>query len=926
MNFSTFFIAEFAEIAERNNYFLPTLPSLRFIFYWLIFCIIGASFALADSSPDTIWKNVSERNIHASKGQRRIIPDQYKTYRLNLASLQTHLRQAPAEMYFPYPDGTYRRFYIEKSQIMEQGLAARFPEIQTFIGKGIDEPSATLRCDWTPHGFHAMVLSPNGTVLIDPYRTQDVLHYISYYKKDYRREDKKFECLVRDSIPDQQLLMSYAAAAPVTLRTYRVAIGATGEYTQFHGGTVNDGLAAIMTSLNRVNGIYEREFAVHMILVADETDVIFTNPGTDPYSDGNAGAMLGQNQSTLDSLIGNANYDIGHVFGGAGGGGVAGLGVVCSAGFKAWGVTSLASPTGDVFDVDYVSHEMGHQYSGNHSFNGTTGSCGGGRNASTAYEPGSGSTIMAYAGICGAEDLQPNSDDYFHAINFAEIFTFVSGGGSAACDVPTAAGHSTPTSNAGINYTIPKSTPFILTGSGTDPDGDTLTYCWEQFDLGAAAPPNTDNGNRPIFRSFDPVLVPQRTFPKLSDILNNTSTLGESLPTTNRTLNFRLSVRDNHAGAGGQAVDSMQVTVSADSGPFLVTQPDTAVTWNSGTQEIVNWNVAGTSGPPVNAANVDILLSADGGNTFGITLAANTPNDGSETITVPATPTTTARIKVAASGNTFFDLSNSDFTIADFTCPTITIDPPTLPDGEVGQAYNQTLTASGGTAPYAFSVTAGTLPSGLNLNSAGILSGTPDTTGTFNFTITAIDNDGCGGTRDYSINITSTTCLFCDDFEDGVLDSMWTYLKPAWSESGGFLTATPSGRKAIAIASPIFGGRSNCFVEAQMRTAGGLYNRVWLLAWYQTKTETVELMMKEESDRWVLKQRSGDLVVAKAKILQTIDPNVNYVARISYDGTNFQVTIDGVLLLTLPAGAPASGTVGFQAKGTTGSFGYIQIN
>jgi hypothetical protein len=803
---------------------------------WLciVICLFIVSSAFASSSKEKLWQKISETNIPASVGERRIIPDAYGTFRLNVNLLQAQFSKAGAQIVLPYPDGSFKRFHIESSPVMEPALAARFPEFQTFNGKGIDEPTATAKLDWTSHGFHAMIFSTHGTLLIDPYRTKDVLHYISYYKKDYHPA-KRFQCLVLDSFPHSES-STPQGGTPVTLRTYRLAVGATGEYTQFHGGTVNDGLAAITTSLNRINGIYEREFAVHMNLVANETSVIFTDPATDPYSDGNGGAMIDENQDTMDSIIGDANYDIAHAFGAAGGGGLAGLGVVCASGVKAWGISSLSPPEGDTYDVDYVSHEMGHQFSGNHSFNGTTGACNGNRNSSTAWEVGSGSTIMSYAGICGTEDLQPHSDDYFHTGNFSEIFNFVSSGGGSACAQLTPAGHSTPTSDAGTNYTIPQSTPFVLTGSGSDPDGDSLTYNWEEFDLGAASPPNGDNGNRPIFRSFEAVAVPYRTFPQLSDILNNTMTFGEFPATTNRTMNFKLSVRDNHPGAGGQGIDTTQVTVAAAAGPFLVTQPNTAVTWNPGTLEEVTWDVAGTTGPPVSASIVHILLSSDGGNTFSYVLAQNTANDGSEMITVPAIPTTMARVKVEAVGNIFFDISNADFTI------------------------------------------------------------------------------------------TGNVCLFCDDFEDGILDLNWTYVKPAWSESGGNLIGTPAKRKAIAIATPVFAGCTNCYVEAQMQSAGGFSNKVWLLGWYQDKNNTVELLMKEENDRWVLKQRSGGAIVAKGKILQTIDPNVGYVARIAYDGTNFQVTIDGVLLLSLPAGAPASGTIGFQSKNTTGSFGYIQVN
>ncbi len=252
----------------------------------------------------------------------------------------------------------------------------------------------------------------------------------------------------------------------------------------------------------------------------------------------------------------------------------------------------------------------------------------------------------------------------------------------------------------------------------------------------------------------------------------------------------------------------------------------------------------------------------------------------------------------------------------------IVLDPPTLPNGSLGTPYNQTITATGGTAPYTFAITAGALPNGLTLSTTGVLSGTPTLGGTFNFTITATDSKTNTGSRDYSIQI--VTCVFCDDFEDNVLDPNWTYIKPGWSETGGALVGTPSGRKAIAVATPIFSGCTSCSVETVMRTAGGTGNRVWLLAWYQAKKVTVEVMMKEETDRWVVKQKSG-VVVAKGKVQSTILPNTDYLVRITYNGSQFQLFVDNVLLLTVPAGASANGTVGFQSKATTGFFGNITV-
>ena len=284
--------------------------------------------------------------------------------------------------------------------------------------------------------------------------------------------------------------------------------------------------------------------------------------------------------------------------------------------------------------------------------------------ASAAYEPGSGSTIMAYAGICGAEDLQPHSDPYFHVRSFDEIVSFSTGSGDS-CAVKTTTGNGAPTVNAGASYTVPKQTPFTLSGSATDPDADPLTYCWEEFDLGTQAPPNTDlDAARPIFRSFLATTSPSRTFPRLADVLSGSATFGESMSQRTRTMTFRLTARDNRAGGGGVNYAATTVNVNASAGPFAVTQPGTGASWPALSTQTVAWNVASTDIAPVSCANVEITLSTDGGTTFPTTLAASTPNDGSEAVTVPDSQTTTARIEVACLGNVFFDISNPNFTIS----------------------------------------------------------------------------------------------------------------------------------------------------------------------------------------------------------------------------------------------------------------------
>ena len=643
-----------------------------FVLIFIILFSIGANAA-------PYWNDVSEANIQTT-GERVIKPVKFRTLNLNIPDLKSLLQSSPLEknvlpknsnsvISLPMPDGTFLRFKFVDSPIMEDGLAVQFPEIKTYMGQGIDDPYSSVRFDITPLGFHAMIFSERGTVFIDPYAKGDNFNYISYFKTDFRT-DKQMTCEVID---DGHMEKNHAPHTPDMLaegqlRTYRTVIACTGEYAAYFGGTQAAALAAIVVSLNRVNGVYEKEASVRMVLVANNNLVVYTNSSTDPYTNGNGNTMLGQNQTTCDQQIGTANYDIGHVFS-TGGGGVAFLGCVCVAGNKARGVTGSGAPVGDPYDIDYVAHEMGHQFGGNHTFNSTTSSCGGGnRNNNTAYEPGSGSTIMAYAGICGSTDLQPNSDPYFHTKSLDEIINYTSLAGGNSCPVTTNTGNHNPVVTMPPDgFAIPRSTPFELTGTATDQDLDVLSYCWEQYDLGPGGAPGSPVNNAPIFRSFNPVATGYRVFPKLSNLLNNTTTIGELLPTYDRSLTFRLTARDNRVGGGGRGTGTIAFGVDATAGPFLVTSPNTNVTWNTPYPQTVTWNVANTNAATVNCATVDILLSTDGGNTFPTVLVSGTANDGSQQVTLPNVNSTTARIKVKAVGNIFFDISNTNFTMSTAT-------------------------------------------------------------------------------------------------------------------------------------------------------------------------------------------------------------------------------------------------------------------
>ncbi len=685
--------------------------------------IFAFSLNLFLSAQSLIWNDIPDPKI----GTQQIYPESYRTMTVDFESLKSLLLSAPAEgtdlrnsdfsIQLPTPDGGRAGFKIVEESTMAPELQARYPDIRTFIGIGTgDYANATINLDFTLKGFHAQILAEGKSYYIDPLSPGDLNTYMIYTRESFFKGNSKTmpPCKSEDiglpepgnkgEVPrngqksDGGIEIEFPNVSNGTqLRTYDLALACTGEYAQFQGGTVPLVMSAMTTTMNRVNGIYRSDVCLRMLMVANNDDLIFLNAATDGYTNNDGDAMLGQNQTKVDFIIGSSNYDIGHIFS-TGGGGVALVGVVCNNSFKAQGVTGSPTPVGDPFDVDYVAHEMGHQWSAKHTQNNNCQ-----RSLPSAYEPGSASTIMGYAGIC-SPNLQSNSDPYFHNRSYNQIVAYSVTGNGNSCATITSAVNSPPviTLPSG-GFFIPKSTPFELTASATDPNNDPMTYCWEQYNLGPATAGGDINltnpsGTAPIFRSWEPTSSSTRVFPRLSDLVNNTTVIGELLPTYARDMTFRLTVRDLYING---AVNDAQLSfdVVSNSGPFLVSSPNTAVTWNIGSNQTVSWNVANTTASPVNCGTVDIYLSTDGGFTYPTLLASNTPNDGSQSIMVPNIPSTQARVKVKAHSNIFFDISNANFTISvgeppanDAICSAITIN---CGDNLSGTTVNATASSLG---------------------------------------------------------------------------------------------------------------------------------------------------------------------------------------------------------------------------------------
>ena len=627
-------------------------------------------------SQSTDWKDISNEKgkFNASDLKfRKSIPDDFKLYEINFTEFKEKVfsldNKSLQVIELPTAKGV-QKFSVKEASSLAQELSLKYPMIKSYVAKGIDNPSAVARFSFGTDGFHAVIFyAGSPSFYIDPY-SKDYNSYIAYSRSTLSEREQDFSCDVEEQLESEKVpLNSQRNADDGLLRTFRLALVCTGEYAQYHlndQGISDDEtdavkkaavLSAMNTSMTRVNGVYEKDLGVRMEIIANNDEVIFLDPNTDGLSNTSGGSLLGQTQSICDNVIGNANYDIGHVFS-TGGGGVASLGVVCVSGSKARGVTGSSNPTADPYDIDYVAHEIGHQFGATHTQNN---SCN--RTNSTAVEPGSASTIMGYAGIC-PPNVQSNSDDHFHSVSINQMWNLIQS--SATCADATSTGNTAPVITPGSDYSIPKSTPFVLKGVASDVDAnDNLSYNWEQIDNEIATmPPSSTSTGGPAFRSKPSSSSPNRYMPALSTVIGGSlSSTWEVVPTVARDMNFSLVVRDNAFGGGNSARDDVKIT-TVDITPFTVDGPTTNEEWDVGSTKNIIWVVGSTDTSPVNCSTVNILLSTDGGLTFPIMLAANTPNDGSASIVVPNQPTNSARIMVEAADNVFYNVNDTNFTIS----------------------------------------------------------------------------------------------------------------------------------------------------------------------------------------------------------------------------------------------------------------------
>ena len=567
----------------------------------------------------------------------------------------------------PLPDGSNVTLALDKTNLLPSQLSSAYPSIQTYK---VSQPVGIIisgRVDFTSQGFHALLQTKDGqTLLVDPEIQGNLSQYVSYAKTDLHN-DQPYQC----STPEAH---DHAEFSPVQARTniavrsnsggiieYKIALAATAEYTQAQGGTVEDALSAIVTTLSRVNHVYEQSLGVRFKLIENNDSLIYTNTSTDPYTNYQIEDLLNENQINIDQVIGSDNYDIGHVFG-TSGGGLAYISSLCNGSNKARGASGISRPYGEFFNIDFVAHELGHQLGATHTFNADQGICtSGARTASTAFEPGSGSTIMSYAGGCGTDNVQAYADSMFHSGNIEQISQNITTGAANACGIQVSHDNQAPVVFAGTNKSIPANTPFELTAIASDIDDDSLLYSWDQKDAGSSSSIDLDTGDNALFRVLPATVKASRSFPALTALLGGATVIGETLPATDRKLNFQVAVYDNH---NSPSMDQIQLNV-VNTGKIFALE-NHAEAYATGSQTTVYWETASTQESPINCATVDLHLSIDNGGHFDYLIADSITNNGRASIYIPSEipNSSSGRFKLSCSDNVFFSISASAFSLS----------------------------------------------------------------------------------------------------------------------------------------------------------------------------------------------------------------------------------------------------------------------
>ncbi len=628
---------------------------LHFVLSITIF--FGSFYGLAQQD---YWRPLTAstpKNINTRPSKEQLFVLEVNSF---TAALLKCTKSTRSRMLFPNDEGTLEAYEVWETPVFHPDLAKKYPNIRSYTGVAI-KGGAKIKFSVAPAGLQATILTFDGT-------PSSFIEAQSGAENTYRLHkgntaSKAFVCGTKNIALPQKSSAARNLATDQLLRRYRIAVSTTGEYASYHGGTVAGALGAINATLTRVNAVFEADLGVTLELVANNDAVVFTNAATDPYS----GSFNAQVQNTLTSVIGEENYDVGHLFHRDNDNGNAGfIGSVCVDNRKGSAFASAQIPEGDAFDLDYVAHELGHQFGANHTWSFETEGTG------VQVEPASGTTIMGYAGIVEGNNLAANGDDYFHHVSLVQIQDYLR---TTSCSLNTNLSNNPPIITPQPDYQIPSGTAFVLTGVATDVDADPLTYAWEQIDDGvvvtATFGPNNVSGAN--FRSLPPTSSPERYFPRLSRIVAGTleqenpgiNEAWETVANVGRDLNFALTVRDNNPEGGQITSDSLVVTVLDNAGPFRVSSQSAGEVYEAGSVQTVSWDVAGTNAAPINEASVDIYLSTDGGSTFNTPLATNVPNTGSASVQIPGIATTNARVMVKASNSIFLAVNSAPFTIAE---------------------------------------------------------------------------------------------------------------------------------------------------------------------------------------------------------------------------------------------------------------------